>query len=43
MGEKTILNNLPEWEKTEAETIAEFQLPLLIESIGTLIESASKK
>ena len=43
MGEKTILSNLPEWEKSEAETIAEFQLPLLIESIGTLIESASKK
>jgi hypothetical protein len=43
MGEKTILNNLPEWEKSEAENIPEFQLPLLIESIGSLIESASKK
>jgi hypothetical protein len=43
MGEKTILSNLPEWEKRETETIPDFQLPLLIESIGTLIESASKK
>ena len=43
MGEKTILSNLPQWEKSEVETIPEFQLPLLIESIGTLIESASKK
>jgi len=43
MGDKGILDDLPQWDENEMELITEFQLPTLIESIGKLIRDASSK